>query len=75
MPDKVLRSLQNPAGNLCVDLFVREDGTFGYEEYRRDAEDARGWFPLRRYAHQVFETEALALAHARSTIAWLKDPE
>jgi hypothetical protein len=73
--NKALRSLQNLAGDLCVDLFVRDDGSFGYEECRRDVEDPRGWFSLRRYAHQVFESEASALAHARSTVAWLKDPE
>jgi hypothetical protein len=75
MPDKVLRSLQNPAGDQCVDLFVRDDGSYGYEECRRDPEDPRGWFSLRRYAHQAFDSEASALAHAQSTVAWLKDPE
>jgi hypothetical protein len=74
VPDKVLRSLQNQEANLCVDIFVRDDGTFGFEECRRDPEDARGWFSLHRYSQQVFDTEAHALAQARSTVAWLEKP-
>lgn len=74
MAHKVLDSLQSAAGDLCVDVFVREDGTFGYEECRRDAEDPGGWFPLQRYSHQVFASAEQALAHARSTVAWLKEP-
>jgi hypothetical protein len=73
--NKVLRSLQNRTGDLCVDLFVRDNGTFGYEECRQDPEDPRGWFSLHRYAQQAFETEESALVHARSTVAWLRDVE
>ena len=75
MPNKVLKSLQNQAADRCVDIFVRDDGTFGYEEYRRDHEDNRGWFPLHRYSHQIFDTEERALAQAQSTVAWMLVPE
>jgi len=50
MPTRVIASFNNPAGDHCVDIFVRDDGTFGFEEYRRDPEDMRGWFPLHRYS-------------------------
>ena len=72
MSNRVLTSLQNETADRCVDIFVREDGTYGYEEYRRDVEDGKGWFPLNRYARQVFPDEAHALAQARATVAWLK---
>ena len=75
MRNKVLTSLHNPAADRCVDIFVREDGTFGYEEYRRDHEDARGWFPLNRYSNQVFQTQADAIARARTSVPWLLNPE
>ena len=68
---KVLTSLENSAGNHCVDIFVRDDGTFGFEEYRRDPEDGRGWFSLHRYSHQVFATAEDALAGARSRVEWM----
>jgi hypothetical protein len=72
--NKVLTSLENQTADRCVELFVRDDGTFGFEEYRRDHEDGKGWFPLQRYSHQVFATAESALAQARSTVAWLITP-
>ena len=71
MPTRVVTSFDSPAGDHCVDIFVRDDGTFGFEEYRRDPEDMRGWFPLHRYSNQVFATDQDALAHAKATVAWM----
>src|SRR2546428_12349041 len=49
MPDKVLVSVENQYGDYCVDVFARADGTFGFEEYRRDPEDGAMWRSLHRY--------------------------
>jgi hypothetical protein len=68
---QVLASLENSAGDHCVDIFVRADGTFGFEEYRRDPEDVSGWFSLHRYSSQVFATAEDALAQAKSKVAWM----
>jgi hypothetical protein len=68
---KVLTSLENSAGDHCVDVFVRADGTFGFEEYRRDPEDGRGWFSLNRHSYQVFATAEDALAQAKSRVEWM----
>lgn len=54
-----------------MDIFERADGTFGFEEYRRDYEDAGEWFPLDKYSRLIFETEAGALAEAKAKVAWL----
>ena len=70
MAAKVLNSIQNDAGDHCVDVFQREDGSFGFEEYRRDAEDAR-WFSLQRYAGSTFASAESALAKARAVVPWL----
>lgn len=70
---KVVASFGNPEGNYCVDIFSREDGTFEIEEYRRDPEDLRGWFPLHRHTGLAFATERDALAHARSTVRWMSE--
>jgi len=66
-------SFNNETGDHCIDIFQRDDGSFGFEEYRRDHEDLRGWFPLHRYATQVFSTEADALRHAKAAVEWLRD--
>jgi hypothetical protein len=71
--NKVLSSIENQAGDHCVDVFVRDDGTFGFEEYRRDPEDARGWFSLQHYSHLLFGTEEEARAEATVKVAWMKE--
>jgi hypothetical protein len=42
----IFDSIENDEHNRCVDLFERPDGTFGFEEFRRDVEDAGGWTPV-----------------------------
>ena len=76
--NKVLRSIETPDGGRCVDVFVRPDATYGFEEFRRDVEDGRGWFAIGHHAHRVFETEQSALGAALSDVAWLRtvvDPD
>ncbi|USG60331.1 hypothetical protein NBZ79_14260 [Sneathiella marina] len=68
---KVIRSIETRELDLCVDIFLRADGTYGFEQYRRDVEDRRGWFPVSHYQDQVFATDTLALATARKVINWL----
>lgn len=70
MADKVLASLENPYGDYCVDIFVREDGSFGFEEYRKDPEDGR-WRSLHRYAGLVFGSQPEATAQATTHVPWL----
>jgi GNAT superfamily N-acetyltransferase len=70
---RVVASFDSPSGDHCVDIFLRADGTFGFEEYRRDAEDMRGWFSLHRYAGLAFATDRDALAEARAKVAWMSE--
>jgi hypothetical protein len=69
--NKVTRSIETPDGGRCVDLYRRPDASFGFEEYRRDSEDGRGWFPIGFHGDAIFPTEAAALAEARRRVAWL----
>ncbi len=68
---RVLASIETNDGGRCVDIFLRPDGTTGFEEYRRDSEDTSGWFPIGFHKDRVFATEAEALAAARDAVAWL----
>ena len=74
MGNKVLTSLENSHGDYCVDIFVREDGTFGFEEYRRDPEDGR-WRSLHRYSGRVMGSQQEAIALARTHVPWLADKD
>ncbi len=71
--NKVLRSMETPGRERCVDLFQRPGGTFGYEEYRRELEDGRGWYPIGFYAERLFTSEKSALDDAVINVSWLKD--
>jgi hypothetical protein len=42
----VLASHQTAETNRCVDIFWRPDGTYGFEEFRRDPEDMGAWTPV-----------------------------
>jgi hypothetical protein len=67
----VLASPSTPAVDRCVDVFVRPDGTFGFEEFRRDPEDMGAWTPVAYFSAREFETEADALSAARDAVPWL----
>lgn len=71
MSTRVVASFNNPTGDHCVDIFMRDDGTFGFEEFRRDHEDLSGWFSLHQYSHQAFASEEEALAQAKAVVAWM----
>ncbi len=82
MPGKntVVTSINAPSSyaageSRCVDVFLRPDGTFGFEEYRRDSEDARGWFPVGSFGDRVFDSAEAALADARQKVSWLEAAE
>ncbi len=69
----VLRSIDSQGENRCVDVFMRPDGTFGFEEFRRDFEDNRGWFPVGFFGDRIFDSENDALLEARLQISWLNE--
>ncbi len=70
-PGKVVQSINMFGDAICVDLFERDNGTFGFEEYRRDSETGEGWFPIGHYSGNVFETPEEARSAARESVAWL----
>lgn len=69
----VFDSMENAAADRCVDLFRRPDGSYGFEEFRRDAEDRGAWTPVAYYSSAVYPTAAAALAAARREVSWLAD--
>ena len=67
----VLESIENAEHDRCVDIFLRPDGTFGFEECGRDVEDQCLWTPVRYFSGAVYATHADALATARTAVVWL----
>jgi hypothetical protein len=66
----VVASFENPERDRCVDIFVRADGSFGYEEWRREAEEPGRWFRVHNFSAAMFGTPALAIADATLKVAW-----
>ena len=73
LPEKnvVVRSFNMDGDNCCVDIFRRPDGTYGFEEYRREPEDGRGWFAIGNYSSRSFATLMNALTNAKASVRWL----
>jgi hypothetical protein len=68
----VLDSIENGEHDRCVDLFRRPDDTYGFEEFRRDVEDAGAWTPVQYYSHAVYPSETTALNAASKAVMWLE---
>lgn len=69
----VVASPSTPTADRCVDIFRRPDGTFGYEEFRRDPEDMGAWTPVAYYSVRSFAAADDALAAARASVPWLAE--
>ena len=50
---------------------MRPDGSYGFEEFRRDPEDAGLWTPVQYFAFQRYASKEAALAAAVAAVTWL----
>jgi hypothetical protein len=66
----VVLSEEDPEGTRCVDVFVRPDGSFGFEEFRRDAEDGGRWSRVGAYGRLRYAGLDEARAAARRAVRW-----
>ncbi|MEM9477412.1 MAG: hypothetical protein AAGA71_19140 [Pseudomonadota bacterium] len=71
--NRVIRSINLDGDMICVDVFVRPDGSYGFDEFRRDPEDGRGWYSIGHHGSARFGSFEDALEAAKDTVAWLKD--
>ncbi|HSN01886.1 MAG TPA: hypothetical protein VLS91_00210 [Acidimicrobiales bacterium] len=67
----VLTSYENSEADRCVDLFSRPNGTFGFEEFRRDPEDMGAWTPISYHSGHEYPSRVAALDDARRIVPWL----
>lgn len=67
----VYASIENAEHDRCVDLFRRPDGSFGFEEFRRDPEDGGAWTPVSYHSAAVHPSGEAALGAAESAVPWL----
>ena len=68
----VTRSISSDEGLRCVDIFFREDNSFGFEEYRKDPEANEGWFKIGFFEKVTeFASEDDAFDEACKLVPWL----
>ena len=67
----VFVSVENVERDRCVDMFSRPDGSYGFEEFRRDIEDGGLWTPVQYYSGGVYPSKEAALGAAVKAVAWL----
>lgn len=68
---RVIKSLENNERNKCVDIIQTADGSFRFQEWRRDTEDVHGWFLLHDSQPCTYESEVSAVNAARTVVGWL----
>ena len=68
----VVDAVSSEDNQYCVDFFKRDDGTFGFEEYRRDIEDYNQWFKIGCFDTLLFTTKKDAVEAAVKYVIWLK---
>ena len=72
MANKVLASFEDQFRERCVDIFVRDDGTFGFEEFRSESDgDSRLAIACTDSARLSFVSGEQALHEAQARVAWL----
>lgn len=71
--NKVMRSINLDGETICVDVFLRPDGSFGFDEFRRDPEDGRGWYSIGYHGESQFESFDAAMAEALTKVSWLAE--
>jgi len=69
----VFASIENDQHDKCLDIFHRPDGTFGFETFRRDVEDAGDWTPLGYYFGSVYASSEAAYEAAEAAVPWFAD--
>jgi hypothetical protein len=69
----VFISIEDLEHNRCVDFFSRENGSYGFEEFRRDIEDGGQWTPVHYYSGITYLSPADTLGAAERSVPWLID--
>ena len=59
-------------GTRRVDIFQREDKTFGFEEFEFGVEE-NSWYPAGRHSLTIIDSFENAIREAKSRVQWLAD--
>jgi hypothetical protein len=70
----VIQTFWSSDSNHKVEIFQRDDATFGFAELRFAA-DENCWFQGGRYSIAIIDTLDSAIREAKGRVSWLNAPE
>lgn len=70
---QVIISIENFERDRCVDIFFCPDGSYRFEEFRRDPEDQGRWTPINNNSYTAYDSKKAALTAAMNNVVWLVD--
>ena len=68
---RVVKMLYHPAGHERIEIFERDNGTFGFDLFKYDAEED-AWCQWGLDSHAITDTAERAEIEARGRIDWLR---
>lgn len=68
------KTFVKPDGTRRVDIFQREDKTFGFEEFEFGVEE-NSWYPGGKYSLAMIDTFENAIREAKSRVQWLAESD
>ena len=63
-------SVDNQEQNRCVDIIQDLNGTFRFQEWRREPEDLSGWYLMLDSSPKTFLSENEAITAAKRAVTW-----
>jgi len=67
---RVTKSVDNQELNRCIDIIELQDGSYRFQEWRREPEDISGWFLMLDSYPNIFMSEAEAITAAKRAVTW-----
>ncbi|HLY72824.1 MAG TPA: hypothetical protein VKU80_01795 [Planctomycetota bacterium] len=72
MSQTIVEMIYSPERNARVQVFHRDNGTFGFEEERFQKEE-QCWIPFGRYSESIIDSLESAIREATGRVSWLAD--
>jgi hypothetical protein len=70
MSPQVVKTIEHPAGDRRVEIYQRDNGTFGFDELVYGTQE-RAWYPTGQYSFAIIDTAERAEQEARGRVPWL----
>ena len=74
MDEQIEKTIERADGIRKVEIFQRENKTFGFRELQFDLEE-NSWYPIGRYSLAIIDSFDNAIREAEGRVPWLTNSE